>query len=501
MKKPKVIIRRRGKDLDEDKRKKTGSNIYSGSDSETNKQPPSTLKAGFKGKGHKREPYFFQIGFDFGTAFSKCICRDINTDESWVYVSPKFSGHDLACLCPSLVKLDGDYFCCSDHADAHYPANGLFHLKWALKEVASNNRDAQVLDFFKDASDSEDYSFLTIFIELCVIYYLAGVLGEIRNSIRKRFGDFGNNPGDYMAVNLGVPVAFAEMLRIREMFHGALCDAWGLADKLAGHPKIKIKELKGLCIEKQYRVKENIQEACFLVPEVSANLQGFVKSRVSMPGIYFFSDTGAATVDQCIFTFTRKKYQESLNYLHADVLPLGSSQIEYLAASQKNGSEYTHWSDLEKWRKCKERGDDDPALVMARREILERLSKSTLKNLSVSRRKLYCHDQLEETRLIFGGGGHCDNPYKQAVLYPFSYPTIFNKPINPNIIGIPKPTDLSLNNDQSSWLPRLSVAYGLSFNRFDLADNLFPHQIDNPKEEEIWQPIAARHSAPTKDEC
>lgn len=501
MKKTKVIVRRRRKDLDEDRKKKRDSNVNTMSDLKTKKQTPSTLKAGSTVKGHKREPYFFQIGFDFGTAFSKCICRDINTDESWVYVSPKFSGHDLACLCPSLVKLKGDSFYCSNHADIHYPADGLFHLKWALKEVASNNRDAQVLDFFKDASDSKECSLLTIFIELCVIYYLAGVLGEIRKSIRKRFNDFGNNPSDYMAVNLGVPVAFAEMSCVREMFHGALCDAWGLADNLAGHPKIKIEELKKLCIEKQYRLKENIQEACFLVPEVSANLQGFVKSRISMPGMYFFSDIGAATVDQCIFTFTRKKHEESLNYLHADVLPLGSSQIEYLAASQNNGSDSVKWSELEKWRECKERGDGNPALITARRKIFEHLSKSTLKNLSVSRRKLYCHDQLEETRLIFGGGGHCDNPYEEAVLSPFLNPTIFTKTINPNIIGIPKPADLSLNSQHESWLPRLSVAYGLSFNRFDLADNLFPHQINNPKEEEVWQPIAPKHSAPTKDEC
>ena len=34
----------------------------------------------------EREPYFVQIGFDFGTAYSKCVCRDVITNKAWVYL-------------------------------------------------------------------------------------------------------------------------------------------------------------------------------------------------------------------------------------------------------------------------------------------------------------------------------------------------------------------------------------------------------------------------------
>ncbi len=450
---------------------------------------------------NERDPYFFQIGFDFGTAFSKCICRDVNTSEAWVYVSPRFSGNKMECLYPSLLKYENKTLSYIDEYDRHYADGNLYHLKWALREVASSQWDAQTLNVYRQALERQDNRKLAQFVEVCSIYYLAGVLGEIRADLITRFNDYGNHPNDLIAVNLGIPVAFAEEPKVRDLYHGVLCKAWWLSNKLSGHPYIKYDELKNLCDHNNSQPDSAIQDVCFLVPEVSANLQGFVKSRVSKPGIYLFSDTGAATVDQCIFTFTRRNFEEGLNYLHADVIPLGSSQIEFIAASMKTDDCNAKCSLLEKWRKLKEKGADEYELKSACSQIAEKLSSQTLKILASSRRKLYNHNQLEDVDIIFGGGGHCDNPYKEAVLYPFSYPTIFNKPINPNIIGIPKPTDLTLNNQQEAWLPRLSVAYGLSFNRFDLADNLFPHQIDNPKEEEIWQPIATRHSAPTKDEC
>ena len=34
---------------------------------------------------NQRDPYIFQIGFDFGTSSSKIVIRDINTDKAWVF--------------------------------------------------------------------------------------------------------------------------------------------------------------------------------------------------------------------------------------------------------------------------------------------------------------------------------------------------------------------------------------------------------------------------------
>lgn len=43
---------------------------------------------------HKRlDPYFIQIGFDFGTSYSKCICRDVMKNKAWVYITTVRNNH------------------------------------------------------------------------------------------------------------------------------------------------------------------------------------------------------------------------------------------------------------------------------------------------------------------------------------------------------------------------------------------------------------------------
>lgn len=43
----------------------------------------------------KRPPYFIQIGFDFGTSYSKCVCRDVMTDKAWVHIPDKCVANEL----------------------------------------------------------------------------------------------------------------------------------------------------------------------------------------------------------------------------------------------------------------------------------------------------------------------------------------------------------------------------------------------------------------------
>ncbi len=48
---------------------------------------------------------------------------------------------------------------------------------------------------------------------------------------------------------------------------------------------------------------------------------------------------------------------------------------------------------------------------------------------------------------------------------------------------------------------RLSVAYGLSFERNQLASFTYPKDVGIPPPEQIWKPRTLIPDAPTKDEC
>jgi hypothetical protein len=446
----------------------------------------------------RHQPYFIQIGFDFGTSFSKCVCRDVMTDKAWVHIPPKFAAHELPFLIPSaLLCMDGKLHHIKEQ-NIHYPEGGLYHLKSALVKVALGELDDPVLDSFRRASKQSDASRLCELAISCAVYSLAGALGTVREQVRQRMPDFGRHPKDYMAVNLAVPVADAERSDVNKLYAGVLCEAWSLADQLSGHPSIELNELESLRRKNLALKDQSISDACFIYPEVSANVQGFVRSRASSPGMYLFSDTGAATVDQSVFIFFRQADNtDHLTYLHGNVLPCGSSRIEFQAANIE-GSMTS--KALEMWRERKERGSAEPELTRAKNMIAEQLIRGTTATLACAKRKLYVPDNINEIRLIFGGGGHCEHPYRTSVMQPFSG-SLFRLPLRPDVVGLPNPVDLDLDYTQRRWMSRLAVAYGLSFHRSDLAGFTYPRDVEPPEPDQIWPRRRDLPDAPTKDQC
>jgi hypothetical protein len=445
----------------------------------------------------RKNPYFVQIGFDFGTSYSKCVCRDIMTNKAWVHIYSRSQDQELPFLIPSALIIKNNKVLHVEDTRIQYPENGLYHLKNALILAANGHLDNPLLVPYKNAVRLKKENQLPALVATCAVYFLAGVLGEIREQIRERFPGFGTLPEDYMAINLAIPVEDAQQPKVSKLYHRIICESWELSDELSGHPHIHLAEL--ISLRKKTQVNENhtLDEACFIYPEVSANVQGFVRSRASSPGIYLFSDTGGGTVDQSVFIFTREDYKEHLTYLTGRILPLGSSKIEQRVA-EKCGK--TDCISLEQWRERKERREDYPELKEAKGWISNKLNRETESTLALTKLKLFVKKQLNDIRVIFGGGGHCEYPYKIAVMHPFSG-HLFREALHPDVIGMPVPSDLELKRHETRWIKRLNVAYGLSFEKSELAPFTYPKDVRDPTPEEIWQPRKPTVHAPSKDEC
>ena len=458
------------------------------------------IKAKISSPQPKRNPHFVQIGFDFGTAYSKCLCRDVMIDKAWVHIPSHPADQMLPFLIPSIVFLkDGHLTACSN-SSSHYPENGLYHLKQALEKVALEQWDDEALAPYKRCAgdaESDDRSIIRL-VEDCATYFLAGAIGDVRRQVSQRLKGFGEHPDDYIAINLAVPVADAQRPQVNELYHKVLCQAWILSDQLAGHPPIHLNELNSLLEHHCGNIDSSVRECCYIYPEVSANVQGFVRSRASRQGMYLFSDTGAGTVDQSVFIFLRENEGERLAYLHGSVLSLGSSFIERIATEMKHGQ--YDWQVLEQLRKDKESGAISPPLVNARMKICRELDRGTTATIALARRKLFNKDQIRSISVIFGGGGHCENPYKLGVISPFSG-NLFSPDVVPDVVGVPDPIDLELNASHKGWLPRLSVAYGLSFVKSELARFIYPIDISNPTPEELWRPSSSVVEAAAKEFC
>lgn len=458
----------------------------------TVKEPTSSsnVKAPYTPK-ERKDPLFIQIGFDFGTAYSKCVCRDIITNKAWIHLPSDVDDEELPFLIHGTLQIENGQL--KRLRKTSFQDNYvLYNLKQALEKVALQEWEDPLLDSYRIAIGTTDPKRLSSVVEACAVYFLAGALGDVRAKVRQRFNAFTELPDDYFAVNLAVPIADAQIPKINETYQRVLCKAWQLADTIPGHPPIKLNELEGLlCC---YDSTEH--DACFIYPEVSANVQGFVRSRASSPGIYFFSDTGAGTVDQSIFIFERVNNKEFLTYLHGSVLPLGSSYIERYAAEMSGSVSY---AQLEYWREEKERGSNVPVLHKARTRVSKSLVQGTTATIALARKKLYLKDQMLGIRLIFGGGGNCSEPYESAVKCPFSG-NLFRKSFTPDVVGLPRPLDLEIDPGEEKWLPRLSVAYGLSFLKDELSRFIYPVNVKTPTPDELWLPQANTNFSPTKDD-
>lgn len=426
-----------------------------------------------------RKPYLVQIGFDFGTSNCKCVYRDIVTQQAWVYVPEDSVNPEYPFLLPSALQIRNGALCIAD-PNAHYHDNGLPHIKTALAACAREQWEDQSLLPYRKALNG-DSGHLIAFVSACTVYLLAGYFGNIRKKIKSKHKGFGQHSGDYMMVNLAIPVADAEQSRVKSLFLRVLERSFKCADELAGHPPLPLASLEQYGLDVVTNDGEP-DSRYYVYPEVSANVQSFVRSPNASPGIYFFCDTGAATVDQCVFVFTSFQGQpKRLNYLSARVLPLGSGCIEREAMAL-NGEE--GFERLEYWRRRKESNENDKPIRDAKDIIGKKLEKETVCPLFFAKRQLPVQLQFLDIKAIFGGGGHSREPYEKYTLDAFTHQNLTvpmpvadglgRPPFRPDVTGMPIPEDLDLSNDRYRWYKRLTVAYGLSFFKGDLVDYQFP---------------------------
>lgn len=461
--------------------------------------PPSATKK----SARQRDPYFVQIGFDFGTAFSKCVCRDVMLDKAWVYTPHAGTEAQLPFLMDNAVSFDGSSLSYHSNPTGAYTKNALIHTKMALQKIGLNEPNNAVLMPFKDALPGYGGTNLADFVEICTVYLLAGMFGDIKADITARYP--GHCDDDYIAINMAVPVADANHKGVNHVFDRVLRLAWVLSDELRGHPEKSLLELASAVKDMRAESEsESVREACFLYPEVSANVQGFVRSKNSRTGLYLFSDTGAGTVDQSVFLFARPDGSDRLTYLHAEVLPLGSSHIEKRAARYEGDMT---WSNLEQLRKLKEQNGNSSGLSKARQTIQQELAEGTIRSIAYSKEKLINRNQMNRIAVIFGGGGNCKIPYESGVLGMYEYALFRQDEIETRRrngdrfdIGMPTPRDLRLQANQSSWMNRLSVAYGLSFEQGQLAAFKLPHEVAKPNPDEVWRPTTRHRKLISKDD-
>lgn len=115
----------------------------------------------------KRDPYFIQIGLDFGTSYSKCVCRDVITNKAWVHLHPRSQNEELPFLIPSALVIKNNEICHVEDGAINYPEGGVYHLKNALSLVAKGDLADPLLAVYKRAVQLKNSIHLPGFIVIC----------------------------------------------------------------------------------------------------------------------------------------------------------------------------------------------------------------------------------------------------------------------------------------------------------------------------------------------
>ena len=185
---------------------------------------------------------------------------------------------------------------------------------------------------------------------------------------------------------MAVPAAHAQDKAVEEAFLRCLNLAWQLA-KDSTDPTMSIAD----CIAAIRQIKSvEDQHACYLYPEVSANVQSFIKSPSGFPGLFLFVDVGAGTVNASTFIYhPDKENPKPLSYFAAEVMPLGSSQCEIRAVAEV--AKLLH----NRFRKCKEAAAHGEKMTIELGPVLKHIGSTLKKELTDENQTLGCNGAKE----------------------------------------------------------------------------------------------------------
>jgi len=440
----------------------------------------------------RRTPIYLIVGLDFGTAYTKCMVRDFNyrgSNKSVLPLSFGSNGEATYFLPSELGWANGKLIHALDGIPDSVPV--LAFLKMALAAAATGVRSDWLDGVARPIGAIDSHQQLAS-VRALVVYYLIRVLRVVQDSIAAHWKDFGDVQGDTVFYNMAVPVAQARDEAVLGAFREVLEVAVSIASSGKEIPQ-SLDEMITL-VEKHRGTELDI---CDIMPEVTANVQSYVRSRGGRHGLYLFADVGAGTVDYSVFIYYPQDGDRALTYPHAAVEHLGSSQLE-MRTFQRSQVAIMRQLRLIKEGKSKTGAwstDLAKELDETRAEIEREIAAATERVIYFTRKKIN-RRQFQTMQILYGGGGWSPAPYAKGVEKAFDSRWGLSAVSQP----LPVPSDVDWPTGEGANLfRRFSVAYGLSsFFSKDPPIQRFPDEIAEFDPED--RPRAVLPSAPSKDE-
>ena len=303
------------------------------------------------------------------------------------------------------------------------------------------------------------------------------------------------------AMNFGVPSAGFDDDEIRERFHRVARAGWALS---LTPEHVTLKRAIASVRAADRGSKSKVDATIEVVPEVAAQVVGYAKSRQRRDGLHLLVDIGASTIDVCAFLLHGVDGDDVYELLSAEVKQLGLLALHAarMRAAPSVSDLQTVPGDLvvpiPDWTgKVKLSPEVREQLERADAAYVGGCSRQVLyKVMNHVRKRRDPHSPHWETGLpIFVCGGGSADRVAPVIVRQAEAAAKKNwvkcKGFEPNLL--PVPVSLAGGIEADSFRQRLSVAYGLSFDSFNIGT------IDSPREIQDVPPDNRRGLADWKD--
>lgn len=366
------------------------------------------------------------IGLDFGTAFTKVVIGEV----TYAHAIP-FG--EYGNLLPSKVYVN-------------YKGNCFLTQKQGEHVLT----DLKLPLLLKNSSEVD---------HVAIVSFLALVFLECRSwstqSIYKEFTI------DWL-VNVGLPTESYHDESLSKLYRQLISAAWVLSfcnDITIKLAELVMKELQcdTLTIPAEYILSSDVIN---LFPEFAAQIVGYVQSPSRREYSHLLIDVGAGTLDVAMFIVTNDDGEWLFQTTGKDIKALGA---DILAKHRVlNGKSSTEFGRI---NSCPNDEEIAKAIGVTLNELLK-IDKPFSKAVNISLNKVVSsvaggykfHDLI--TTFICGGGSHVELYRKEVAVINNGYPL--------KILSLPVPERLRSEGITLSNYHRLSVAYGLSYDPFDI---------------------------------
>jgi len=381
------------------------------------------------------------IGLDFGTAFTKVIIGESRARYAVPFEQRVATPNPY--LLPGVLTIAADGEC-------------------HLGEVPDAQAYYSDMKFSLLAQDRT--------VERCALVaaYLALVLRHVRAWFQSNLGDvYGRNRINWL-MNMGLPSDPWHDRQLKELYKQIAWAAWELSVApgkvtLAAARDAYRTDPKGNFNGASLRSPEQIS----VIPEVIAQIASYVRSPRREDDLHLLVDIGAGTVDVTTFNVHSEKGDDVYPIFAAKVLRLGTHFLlnEILVSTERP----VEWDDSQPFPSVD--------VIVDRLRVDAAVLKGKMKK-ATSRFVGAIGDVLEKTKRnryrrsphwtdgipVFICGGGANVPFYRNALGRLNRPTEYPM----RVIQMERPNILKAPGLNATDFHRLSVAYGLSFDAFDI---------------------------------